>query len=348
MAQKTQITTTWDGMDNPNFYFLHVYGVLRPGVDAKAAKANLDSLVGPMIEDELRGFPSMSARGQARFRTKRFTLIPAGTSLLADRDKLENALDLLLGIVGLVLLIACANVANLLMARASARVREVAVRMALGAGRARLMRQMLVESVLLALTGGAAGMILSIWILDGLLFVQGSGSNGEIFLNSQPNLRVALFSFAASLFTGLLFGIAPSIRGAGFAIVETLKENTAGIVGAGAQGWLRRGLVVGQVTLSLVLLVAAGLFAKSLYNLRTADAGFKPDYMLTFRIDASLNGDEKSRAVAFLDRFRKDVEGLPGVKDVTVAATPLLENSVNQATMSIEGLARGEGLNTIS
>lgn len=93
---------------------------------------------------------------------------------------------------------------------------------------------MLVESVLLALTGGAAGMILSIWILDGLLFVQGSGSNGEIFLNSQPNLRVALFSFAASLFTALLFGIAPSIRGAGFAIVETLKENTAGIVGAGA------------------------------------------------------------------------------------------------------------------
>lgn len=111
---------------------------------------------------------------------------------------------------------------------------------------------------------------------------------------------------------------------------------------------MRRGLVVGQVNLSLVLLVAAGPFAKSLYNLRTADTGFKSDYMLTFRIDASLNGYEKSRAVAFLDRFRKDVEGLPGVKNVKVASTPLLENSVDQATMSIDRQVRREDLNTNS
>lgn len=348
LSQKTQITTTWDGMNDPNFYFLHVYGVLKPGTEPKSAKANLDSLVAPMIEDELKAFPSISPKGQARFRSKRFALIPAGTPLVGEREKTAQALYLLLGVVALVLLIACANVANLLLARASSRVREVAVRMALGAGQGRLARQMLVESTLLGLAGGVFGLILSIWILDAILAIQNTGSGVDLFMNSEPNWRVALFCFAASLFTGLLFGIAPALRGAGFAIVETLKQNTSSVVGQGAQGWLRRGLVVGQVTLSLVLLVGAGLFAKSLFNLRNSNTGFKADYLLSFRIDASLNGYEKARAVAFLDRFRKEVEALPGVKDVTVAATGLLENDVNQATMSIQGQPRREGFDTNS
>jgi predicted permease len=348
LAQKTQITTTWDGMDDPNFYFLHVFGTLKPGITTQAAKANLDSLVAPMIEDELKNFPSMPARGQARFRARRFAIMPAGTPLVGDRQRLERALYLLLGVVGLVLLIACANVANLLLARASSRVREVAIRMALGAGRARLARQLLVESSLLGLLGGVVGMLLSIWILDAIIAMQNTDPGVEIFINSAPNWRVAAFCFAISLLTGLLFGIAPALRGAGFAIVETLKENAAAVIGQGSQGWLRRALVVAQVTLSLVLLVAAGLFARSLMNLRQSDTGFKPDYLLSFRIDPSLNGYEQKRAINFLDRFRKDIEALPGVRDVTVASVPLLENSVNQATMSIEGYSRREGLNTNS
>ncbi len=348
LAQKTQITTTWDGMEDPNFYFLHLHGVKKAGVDDKMVKANLDAIVPPMIENEMKAFPAMSANGQARFRAKRFTIMPGGTPLVSERDKLSAALYLLLGIVAMVLLIACANVANLLMARASARVREVAVRMALGAGRYRLARQMLVESLLLALAGGALGMILSIWILDAILSVQGATADTEIFVNSQPNFRVGLFCFALSAFTGIVFGIAPALRGAGFAIVETLKQNTNSVVGFGAQGWLRRGLVVAQVTISLVLLVAAGLFAKSLMQLRGSQTGFKADYLLTFRIDASLNGYERERAITFLDRFREEVASLPGVRDVTVASVPLLENAIAQATMSIEGHPRREGLNTNS
>jgi len=210
--------------------------------------------------------------------------------LIGERKTIENALYLLLGVVGLVLLIACANVANLLLARASARVKEVAVRMALGAGRARLARQMLVESLILGLSGGALGFILSIWILDAVLALYHSGATDEVFLNSQPDWRIAMFCFVTSLLTGMLFGIAPALRGAGFAIVETLKENTGAIVTHGTQGWLRRALVVAQVTISLVLLVAAGLFVKSLLNLRHSDPGFKADYLLTFKIDPSLNG----------------------------------------------------------
>jgi len=348
MSQKTQITTTWDGMEDPNYYFLHVYGLLKQAVNPTAARANLDSLVGPMIEDEMKAFPTMSANLKAKFRSKRFTLIPAGTPLIVERKTIENALYLIAGVVGLVLLIACANVANLLLARASARVKEVAVRMALGAGRARLARQMLVESLILGLSGGALGLILSIWILDAILALYHSGSSGEVFLNSQPDWRIAAFCFAASLLTGLLFGIAPALRGAGFAIVETLKENTGSILADGTQGWLRRALVVAQVTISLVLLVAAGLFAKSLLNLRYSNPGFKADNLLTFKIDASLNGYEKTRAISFLDRFRKDVEALPGVKAVTAASAALLDNSINQATMSIEGHPIRDGQNTNS
>ena len=337
LAQKTQITTTWDGMDDPNFYFLHIYGLLKKGIDPKLAKANLDSLVGPMIEDELKAYPGFPETGRSKFRARRFALIPAGTPLIGERKTIESALYLLLGVVGLVLLIACANVANLLLARASARVKEISIRMALGAGRARIARQMLVESLMLGMSGGALGLMLSLWILDAILALYYSGSSGEVFLNSSPDWRIAGFCFAASLLTAFLFGIAPAIRGSGSALTSH-----------SSQGWLRRALVVAQVTISLVLLVGAGLFAKSLLNLRNSNPGFNTGHLLTFKIDTSLNGYDKTRAVSFLDRFRKEIEALPGVKDVTVASTALIENSINLATMSIEGHQRRQGVNTNS
>jgi predicted permease len=346
LSQKTQITTTWDGMDDPNFYFLHVYGSLKSGISPVAAKANLDALLPPLVEDEMRAFPSISQKGQQRWRAKRFTLTSAATPLVGNRDMIQRVLFLLLGVVGLVLLISCANVANLLLARAGARSKEVAVQMALGAGRFRLARQMLVESLLLALIGGAFGLILSIWILDGILAIQRNDTSIESFLQSQPDWRMALFTLAASLLTGLLFGIVPAFKRPGFGIFGTLKENAGSIIGFGSHGLLRRGLVVGQIALSLVLLVGAGLFARSLMNIRNSDPGFKVDHLLSFRIDTSLNGYQTDRAVSFLDRYRTDLAAIPGVKEVAIASAPLLENEVNQATMSIEGHPRRDGQNT--
>lgn len=348
LSQKTQITTTWDGMDDPNFYFLHVYGVLKPGLDPRQAKANLDSLLPPILEDEVKNFPALGERGRRGILAKRFQLLPAGTPLLSDREVLSQSFYLLFAIVALVLLIACANVANLLMARASSRVREIAVRMALGAGQGRIARQMLVESLLIGLSGGVLGLILSIWILDGIMSFQAGTPTTEIFLSSKPDLRVGLFCFVASILTSLLFGIAPAMRSKAFAIVETLKENTTALMGHGAQGWLRRALVVGQVTISLVLLVAAGLLAKSLFHLKTGNTGFRTDSLLTFRIDPSLNGYDAVRAAALLEQFESQLTGLPGVKSVALAAQPLLSYSISQATMSIEGVPRREGLNTNS
>ncbi|GAB4359687.1 MAG: ABC transporter permease [Bryobacter sp.] len=343
MAQKTAITLNWDGMEDPNYYFLHVFGVLKPGVSAVQAKANLDAIVPPLIEEELKAFPDASPRGVARFRAKRFTVSAAGTPLLQDKKKIEQALYSLMGIVAFVLLIACANVANLFIARASAREKEIAVRLALGAGQGRLVRQMLVESSLLALLGGALGLLASVWILDAIIALNPVASGGELFLNSSPDWRVAAFSFSASLLTGLLFGLAPAARGARKMIVESLKENTGALASSNAQVLLRKGLVAAQVTISLVLLVVAGLFAKSLLNLKSQNPGFNPEYLLTFRIDPSLNGYELQRAITFLDSFRHDIEAIPGVKDVTVASSPVLSNSVSMMTLNVEGITKTEG-----
>jgi predicted permease len=343
MAQKSAITTTFDGMEDPNYYLLHVYGMLKAGIPASQAKANLDAILPPLIEEEMRAFPMISERARGHFRAKRFVLTPAATPLIGEKEVMEQALYALMGVVGFVLLIACANVANLLIARASAREKEVAVRLAMGAGPARLIRQMLVESSLLSLIGGLAGLLASVWILDAIIALNPVEAAEEIFVHSRPDWRVAAFCLGASLLTGLLFGLAPAARGARKRIVESLKENTGALAAGAAQGWLRRALVAAQVTISLVLLIAAGLFAKSLLNLKGQNPGFNPTYLLTFRIDASLNGYEKDRAVAFLQRFSKDVEALPGVQDVTIASAALLANEVNQRTTSVEGIVKTEG-----
>lgn len=345
LSQKTQITTTWDGMEDPNFYFLHVYGRLKDGVAVSQAKANLDTLVGPLIEEEMRAFPTMPARAQSRFRSKRFDLNAAATPLVNRKEDVQQALFALFGVVALVLLIASANVANLLIARASAREKEVAVRLAMGAGTGRLIRQMLVESTMLSFMGGVVGLLASIWILDGILALNPVEAAEEMFLSAKPDWRVAIFCLGISVLTGMLFGLAPAARGARKMIVDSLKENTGALASSAAQGWLRRALVASQVTISLVLLVGAGLFGKSLLHLKTQNPGFNPNYLLTFRIDASLNGYEKDKAVQFLGRFSKDIAALPGVKDVTIASSALLSNEVSQKTTRVEGITRTEGRN---
>jgi len=222
------------------------------------------------------------------------------------------------------------------------------LRLALGATQGHLTRLMLVESLLLAFAGGALGLIFSIWIFDGILYFQRGSAGLEQFLNSRPDWRVAAFCFMASLLTGLLFGVAPTLRTGSLMILDSLKQNAGSIVAAGQRGWLRRGLVVAQVTVSLVLLVGAGLFAKSLKNLRDSSLGFRADSLVTFRVNASLLGYGDGRTVAFLDKMQAELAALPGVSGVSVAANALLENEVANATLAVEGIRPEEGKNTNS
>lgn len=337
LSQKPQITTTWDGMDSANFYFLHVFGVLKPGISLAQAKANLDSILMPVLELEAQRFAGSDAKRREQLLAKRFQLSLAGSPLVDQRERLQLALIFLQCIVGLVLLIACANVANLLMARASSRQREVAIRLALGAGNWRLLRQLLVESTLLSLAGGVLGLLLSIWTLDAIFGILPPEAGSDFFLNSAPDPRVITFTLAISLFTGLLFGLMPMFKGMKDRIIETLKESSNGIIASASQGLLRRGLVVAQVSLSLLLLISAGLFTKSLSKLRASSPGFNTGALLSFEVDPSLNGYDNQRSLNLLDRVSQEIVALPGVLSVAPASVALLADNTAQATMSIQG-----------
>ena len=197
-------------------------------------------------------------------------------------------LQILMAVVGLVLLIACANIANLPLARATTREREIAVRMSLGAGRARLIRQMLTESLLLALSGGALGVVLAWWAGNGLLAMVPHGPD-PLPLDVAPDARVLGFTFIVSLATALLCGIAPALRATRIALGPSLKEGR-GAVSVARRTPLAKALIVSQVALSLMLLIAAGLFLRTLVNLSNVDTGFNKENVLLFGIDPAFGG----------------------------------------------------------
>jgi predicted permease len=243
--------------------------------------------------------------------------------------------------VGLVLLIACANVANLLLARGSARQKELAVRLALGAGRRRLVRQLVVESLILSLGGGVLGILVSVWA-GRLLIAALPYEDAVRTLTAEPDLRVAVFALLLAVATGLVFGLLPAVQATRVALAPTLKNEAAAVVGGTAHFRFRRGLVVAQIALSLLLLVGAGLFTRSLANLRSLDPGFLPEHLVTFRVDPFLNGHDVASAQALFDRVRGELGAEPGVKAVTMAREALMTNSDSSSTVKVEGYTSKE------
>ena len=232
-------------------------------------------------------------------------LASASKGLNDLRQELSKPLAILMAVVGLVLLIACANVANLLLARAAARQKEIAVRLALGAARGRLVRQLLTESVLLAVAGGALGVILAYWASDVLLAFMSSGRD-PLILHVSPNLSVLGFTVVVSVLTGVLFGLAPALRGTRLDLTPALKEGGGKIVGSGAPSRglhleLGKALVVAQVAMSLLLLIGAGLFVRTLTNLEGENIGFDRRNLLLFGIDPTQAGYKGERLARFYE-----------------------------------------------
>jgi len=250
------------------------------------------------------------------------------------RQQFSKPLVVLMAMVGLVLLIACANVANLLLARAAARQKEIAVRLALGAGRGRVIRQLLSESILLSLAGGAAGIAIAMWSGQVLLRFLPSGNTP---ISTTPDLRVLAFAFALSLLTGLLFGLVPALQSTRPAIASTLKDQASNVSAGGGTARLRMVLVASQVALSLVLLVGAGLFARSLYNLQDVDPGFRARNLTTFSIDASLNGYTQPRMKELFDRLEDSIARIPGVTAVASTEIAPLSGNDDMSTVRVEG-----------
>jgi predicted permease len=260
------------------------------------------------------------------------TLAPAASGLTGDRSRFSDPLYLLMLAVGIILLIACANVAGLMLARAAARQKEMAVRLALGAGRVRIIRQLLTESFLLSLLGGVLGIFFAYWGAHAIVSFVSSNQTRPLGFATGVDLRVLAFTIAVSLLTGILFGIAPAFRSARVNLTPALKEGEGSSASSGHSGgkWFSIGnaLVVAQVALAIVMLVGAGLLVRTLANLRNVDVGFDSHNILIFGLDPGLAGYKGAQ----IDSFYRDMQGrlaqTPGVKSASYSMMPLLSNGL--------------------
>jgi predicted permease len=342
MMMKAQITPNWDGLNDHKDHWLAIMGRLKPGLSPAQAEELLRPAYRSILEEELPLMTGWNAEKRQQFLDRRILLDDGakGRQIL-QRDSKEG-LIILTGMVGLVLLIACANVANLMLARGAARQREIAVRMALGAGRWRLMRQFLVESLLLSVFGGVAGLMVAAWTISGLVAAIPT-SFGALGLSADLNPRLLVFNLALSLLTGLLFGVVPAVRATRLNLESTLREQGSSISGGLSHVRFRKALVVSQIVLTTVLLVGAGLFARSLNNLKRLDMGLRADHVIAFSIAPELNGYSPQRTIALFDELRQGLAALPGVQSVSAAEIPILADSDAGSNVTVEGYQAQEG-----
>ncbi len=339
LMMKAQLTPTWNDLDNRRSRWVNLVGRLKPGLTVEAAKARLDVVYQQINEFELKEVPAFASGSQTfkdRFRAKKMTLHSAGQGLSELRQGVKTPLFVLMAMVGLVLLIACANVANLLLSRATARQKEIAVRLALGAGRSRLIRQTLTESLVLAIAGGAVGLVFSIWVGDLLLSVMPSESFTRS-LSTEPDLRVGLFTAVLALLTAIVFGLIPALQASKPPLNRTLREEAGSLSGGTHHARFRKGLVVVQVALSMLLVAGGGLFARSLYNLKNLDTGFNADNLITFHVDPALNGYDQTRIKRFYDDLLRDVRLIPGVQSASIAQVAAMTGSASSRTVQVQG-----------
>jgi len=303
-------------LDKPDVWFLAMFGRLKPGWTAERATAHLASLSPPIFQQTLP--PRYSAEDATHYLAFMLMTSPAGTGVSALRRDYESPLWLLLATTGLVLLIACANLANLLLARATAREREMAVRLAIGASRGRIVRQLLAESLLIAAIGSAAGAVLAVWLSRFLVTFLASANN-RVFVAIAVDWRVFAFTAGLAVVTCLVFGLMPAIRATGMAPGAAMKTSSRGSTDTRERFGVRRALVVGQVALSLVLVVGALLFVRSLRNLMTLDAGFRQDGILVVNLDLRRAGVAEDRRTAFYQHVTNRLASLPGVASAAQA-----------------------------
>jgi predicted permease len=336
LMMKPQMTPTWNDLDNRRSRWLTVIGRLAPGVSVDEASAQMNVIYRQINEQEIKEIKTPSPAFAQRFVSKRLELLPGGRGLSRLRREFSMPLAVLMAMVGVVLLIACANVANLMLARTASRRKEIVVRLALGAGHGRIVRQQLVESVLLALAGGALGLVFAWWV-GSLLLAALPGDQAALTLSATPDARVLLFTLALALVTALLFGVAPAWQAARAPVTATLKEEGGSVAGGGRQARVRRLLVVGQVAMSMLLLAGAGLFARSLYNLMSIDPGFQVDSVLTFSIDPSLSGYSTDRSRSFFHQLQQELAGVPGVRSASMSEVGVLSGNNWSMTVRVEG-----------
>jgi predicted permease len=312
------------------------FGRMKPGVTLDVAKASLQPIFHQILNMEVQqpAFAKAAPDMKQAFLRMSMDVLPASKGRSNLRRQFSTPLLVLMATVALVLLIACANVANLLIARAAARQKEIAVRLALGAGRMRIVTQLLVESLLLSITGGAAGLALAIW-MDRKLVDFLPPTTVPLNISSTPDARILWFTVGISILTGLVFGLLPALQATRPDVAPILKDQ-AGSVSGGASVGLRKSLVVAQVALSLLLLIAASLFIRSLRNLKDLDPGFHTSNLIAFKVDPTLNSYKTDRARSFYRRLQERLAGLPGTESASLAVVPVLDSDEWDSWVTID------------
>jgi predicted permease len=331
---------TFKGFDNRRSYWAYLFARLKPGTSIEQARAALNGQYHAIVKDvEAPLQKGMSEQTMARFKAKPILVEEGNRGQSSVSVEAKDPLMLLLGVTAFVLIIACANVANLLLARAAARGSEMAVRLSIGAGRGQLIAQLLTESCLLALFGGVAGLAVARWtlhLIGSLLPAQAAAS-----LDFQLDTTVLIFAAALTLGTGLLFGLFPALHSTRHDLISSLKGQAGQPSGARSAARFRTALATSQIALSMALLIAAGLFIKSLINVSRVDLGIKVDNVITFGISPQLNGYPPERARQLFERVEDEMGALPGVIGVTGSMVPLLGGSNWGNDVAVEGYSAG-------
>ena len=342
MAMTPVFFTDGDRLPDSQRYWVNIVARVKPGISVQSAQAATNVLFRQLLrQDELKFNADVSQEGRKYWLAQTISLDAGRQGFNQVRKQMESGLIVLLGASGFVLLIACANVANLMLARALKKSREFAVRVALGASRADLARQVLTESVLISIVGGALGIALAFWGIAAVkpLFPATITLPGEL----QPNLRAMAFTALLSVATGLLFGIVPALRSSYVNVASTLKDESTGVVSGGSAGKMRNALVVIQVALSVILLVGAALLLTTLKRIYEIDLGFNKERLLLATVNPSLVGYTPERARAYFDRLEDQVGSLAGVRQIALAKVPVIGNSNWSSGIQVEGRQRGDG-----
>ena len=338
LMMKAQMTPEGSGLEEWDNYWLAILARRKPGLSMAQSEAGITAAGRPLLQEQLAQMKDVSWDQQKRqkFLDKKVLLLPGAKGRTPLQRDSGGALTALFVMVALVLLIACTNVANLLLAQGAARQRELAIRAAMGASRGRMVRQLLAESLLCALAGGALGVLIGVWLMN-LLTPAVASNLGVKGLSSSLDLGVLSFAGGATLLSGVFFGLIPAWRVTRAAVAQTLKDQAANTSASSSHVGARKMLVAGQVAFTLLLLAGAFLFTRTLWNLRQQSLGMRTENVITFAISPILNGYDTPRTVALIDQLRARMAAVLGVRAVGTSEIGTLTGTDMGSNVEIEG-----------
>jgi len=323
-----------------NAYWLYVFGRMKPGMTLEQADAALNGLYQPIVNDvEAPLQTGMSDQTMTKFRAKRLTVEAGKQGQSSVHGEAKTPLYLLFGVTGVVLLIACANIANLLLARGAGRAAEMGVRLALGASRGQLLALLLTESVMLALLGGAVSLLVAQWTLAGMAAMMPPDAAESLHFAIQPS--VVLFAAGLSIATGLIFGMFPALHSTRSDLISVIRSGAGQLTGGKAAARFRASLVTVQITLSMALLISAGLFLKSLVNVSRVDLGVDIERFATFALSPARAGYDSTRSAVYFARVEEELSSIAGTSAVTSSVVPLLGGSNWGTDVNVQGFPKG-------